>query len=120
MFHVGRKKESVGNICQTLTMGHNSVNRLNIHFQWVNNLICKLLLLFSCLVMSDSFASPQTVVCLAPLSMGLPRQEYWSGLLFSSPRDLPYPGTQPVSPELAGIIFTTEPAGKFFTEVVGL
>ena len=56
----------------------------------------------------------------APLSMGLPRQEYWSGLLFSSPRDLPYPGTQPVSPELAGIIFTTEPAGKFFTEVVGL
>ena len=45
----------------------------------------------------------------APLSMGFPRQEYWSGLPFPSPGDLPYPGTEPVSPALAGKFFTTEP-----------
>ena len=33
----------------------------------------------------------------APLSMGFPRQEYWSGLPFSSPGDLPDPGIEPVS-----------------------
>ena len=40
-----------------------------------------LLLLFSHKAMSDSFVTPWTVVCQAPLSMGFPRQEYWSGLL---------------------------------------
>ena len=74
------------------------------HFQWVNNLICKLLLLFSCLVMSDSFATPQTVVCLAPLSMGFPRQEYWSGLQFPSPGDLPDPGIKSESPACRQIL----------------
>ena len=42
-------------------------------------------------VMSDS-AIPWTVACQAPLSMGLSRQEYWSGLPFSSPEDIPDPG----------------------------
>ena len=41
--------------------------------------------------------------------MGLPRQESWSGLSFTSPRDLSYPGIKPVSPALAGIFFTIEP-----------
>ena len=66
------------------------------------------------------FVTPGTVACQAPLSMGFPSQEYWSGLLFPSPGDLPYLGTQPVSPALAGGFLTTEPAGKFFTEVVRL
>ena len=44
--------------------------------------------------------------------MGFPRQEYWSGLLFSSPGDLPNPGIKSVSPALAGGFFTTEPPGK--------
>ena len=39
-------------------------------------------MLFSCSVVSDSFAIPWTVACQAPLSMGFPRQEYWSGLPF--------------------------------------
>ena len=39
-----------------------------------------------------------TVACQAPLSMGFSRQEYWSGLSFSSPGDLPNPGVKPVSP----------------------
>ena len=45
-----------------------------------------------------------------PLSMGFSRQEYWSGLPFPSPGDLPHPGTEPaslVSPALAGRFFTT-------------
>ena len=47
-----------------------------------------------------------------PLSMGFPRQEYWSGLPFPSLGDLPNPGTEPVSPALPGGFFTTEPPGK--------
>ena len=47
--------------------------------------------------MSDS-AAPWTVACQAPLSMGLPRQEYSSGLPFPSPRDLSDPGNRPKSP----------------------
>ena len=38
--------------------------------------------------MSDSFETLWTIACQAPLSMGLPRQEYWSGLPFPSPGDL--------------------------------
>ena len=44
-----------------------------------------------------------------PLSMGFPRQEYWSGLPFSSPGDLPNPGIEPLSPVLAGRFLTAEP-----------
>ena len=46
--------------------------------------------------------------------MGFPRQEYWSGLLFPSPGDLPDPGIEPATPVLAGGFFTTEPPGKVF------
>ena len=60
--------------------------------------------------MSSSFATPQTVARQAPLSMGFPRQEYWSGLLFPSPGDLSNPGTEPVFPALAGGFFTTSVA----------
>ena len=44
--------------------------------------------------------------------MGFSRQEYWSGLLFPSPGDLPNPGIEPASLALAGRFFTTEPLGK--------
>ena len=47
------------------------------------------LLLFSCKVMSDSFVTPRTPDRQTPLSMGFPRQEYWSGSPFYSPGDLP-------------------------------
>ena len=65
----------------------------------------------SCSVVSDS-ATPWTIAPQAPLSMGFPRQENWSGLPFPSPGDLPHPGTEPESPALAGIFFTTETPGK--------
>ena len=66
----------------------------------------------SCLVLSDSIATPWTVAYHAPLFMGFPRQEYWSGLPFPTPGDLPDPGIKPVSPALAGGFFTTEPPKK--------
>ena len=46
------------------------------------------------------FATPWTVAHRAPLSMGFSRQEYWSGLPFPSPGDLPEPGIEPRSPAL--------------------
>ena len=46
------------------------------------------------------FATPWTVAHQAPLSMGFSRQEYWSGLPFPSPGDLPDPGIEPRSPVL--------------------
>ena len=61
------------------------------------------------------FATPWTVACQAPLSKGFSRQEYWSGLSFPSPGDLPGPGIKPeslASPALAGRFFTTVPHPK--------
>ena len=62
--------------------------------------------------MFHSFESPWTAACQPPLSMEFPRQEYWSGLPFPSPGDLPDPGIGPVSPVLAGGFFTVEPPGE--------
>ena len=76
-----------------------------------------LYLLFSHYVVSNSFATPWTVAHQAPLSMGFPRQEYWSGLPFPSPRDLPDSGIKPTSPALADGFFTPEPPGKSSTVV---
>ena len=68
--------------------------------------------------MSDSFETSWTVAQQAPLSMGFPRQEYWSGLPFPSPGDFRDPGMElgspvsPLPPALADGFFTTEPSGK--------
>ena len=59
--------------------------------------------------MSNSFVTLWTVARQAPLSMEFPRQEYWSGLPFPSPRDLPDPGIELVSLALTGGFFTAEP-----------
>ena len=62
--------------------------------------------------MSDSSETPWTVAHQAPLSMGFSRPEYWSGLPFLTPADLPNPGIELLSPALADGSFTTEPPGK--------
>ena len=62
----------------------------------------------SCLTLAIAW----TVAHQTPLSMGFPKQEYWSGMSFPSPGDLPDPGIQHASPALAGGFFTTEPHGK--------
>ena len=59
--------------------------------------------------MYDSFATSWTIACQVPLSMGFPRQEYWSGLSIPSPGDLSDPGVEPKSPALADSFFTPEP-----------
>ena len=58
------------------------------------------------------FLTPWIVVCQAPLSMGLSRQEHWGGLPFPSPADFPNPGIEPITPALVGRFFTTELPGK--------
>ena len=58
------------------------------------------------------FVTPWTVACNPPLFMGFPRQEYWSGLPFPTPRHLPNPGIEFMSPALAGGFFTTESPGN--------
>ena len=61
------------------------------------------------------FGNPRTIACQAPLSMGFPRQEYWSGLPCPPPGYLPDPGIEPISftsLALAGGFFITMPPGK--------
>ena len=53
-----------------------------------------------------------TLACQFPLSMGFSRQEYWSGLPFPSPGDLPNPGIEPGSPVLQVDSLLTELGGK--------
>ena len=67
------------------------------------------------------FATLWIVAHCAPLSMGFSRKEYWSGLPFSSPGDLPDPRIETAcltSPALAGGFFTTEPPGKPCKQIV--
>ena len=61
---------------------------------------------------AQSCPTPWTVARQAPLSMGFSRQEYWSGLPFPSPGDLPNPGIEPRSPALQADAFSSEPPGK--------
>ena len=58
------------------------------------------------------FVTPWTVAYKAPLSMEFSRQEYWSGLPFPSPGDLPDPGIEPWSPALQTDTLPSEPPGK--------
>ena len=63
------------------------------------------------------FVTSWTAAHQAPPSMGFSRQEYWSGLPFPSPGDLPDPGIEPRSPALQADALTSEPPGKPWTWV---
>ena len=58
------------------------------------------------------FVTPWTVAYQAPQSVEFSRQEYWSGLPFPSPGDLPNPGTEPEFPTLQADALPSEPPGK--------
>ena len=73
-----------------------------------NEVLCCCVITKSCLTL----ATPLTIAHQVPLPMGFPRQEYWSGLPFPSPGDIPDPEIEPKSPALACKFFTTEPPGK--------
>ena len=62
--------------------------------------------------------TPWTVVCQASPSVGFSRQEYWSGLPFPSPRDLPDPGIEPKSPALQEDSSPSELTGKLVNSIV--
>ena len=58
------------------------------------------------------FETPRTITRQAPLSMGFPKQQYWSELPIPPPGDLTNPGTEPKSPALQEDSLPTEPPGK--------
>ena len=58
------------------------------------------------------FVTPWTVAYQAPLSMEFSRQEYWSGLTFLSPGDIPDSGIEPESPTLQADVLPSESPGK--------
>ena len=60
----------------------------------------------------ELFITPWTVARQATLSMEFSRQEYWSGMPFPTSGDLPDPGIQPMSPALAGGVFTAGTASQ--------
>ena len=91
------------------SMNEKSWTPFTVHSQ--PPLLLLLLVNHSGSVVSYSFATPWNVACWAPLSMEFPRQEYLSGLPFLPPGDLPNPGMEPLSPALAGELFTTEQPG---------
>ena len=76
--------------------------------------------MLSCFSCVWFFETLWTVVCQAPLSMGFSRHEYWSGLPFPPPGDLPNPGIEPeslMSPVLAAGFFTTSATWKAYNVI---
>ena len=67
----------------------------------------------------ELFATQWTVAHQAPPSMGFSRQEYWSGLPFPSPGNLPNPGIEPRSPTFQADALTSEPPGKLIILCLG-
>ena len=91
-------------VCVCVCVCVNFSNMCGVH----KSLCCCCLLAKSCLTLW----TPWTIACQAPLSMGFPRQEYWSRLPYPSPGDLPNPGIKPMHPALACGFFMTKPPGK--------
>ena len=65
-----------------------------------------------------TLCDPWTAPYYTPLSMGFSRQEYWSGVPFPSPEDLPDPGIEPRSPAVQADTLPSEPPGKFKSSVI--
>ena len=83
-----------------------------VSFSFVTCVICFLCVLFnqSCPILCDPIDC--SLPGSSPLFMGFSKQEYWSGLPFSSPGDLPDPGIEPESPALQADSLPFEPPGK--------
>ena len=97
---VGRKRQVRNPMKQAVT---EAVSALSIFQFWLVGLVAN-----SC----PTFETPWTVACQALLRVGFSRQEYWSGLPFPSPGDLPDPGIRPGSPVLQAHSLPTELWGK--------
>ena len=96
----------------SLSRLHTQVSGVHTHTHTHFWSICMLCV---CAQYVQFFATPRTVTCQAPLSMGFFRQEYWSEPPFPLPGDLPGQGIRPASPAspvLAGRFFTAEPVAR--------
>ena len=102
------KNDFIYNNCQWLHQVQNLNVLFYFHFFYELGRKEKVKLL-SCVRL---FATPWTVAYQSPLSMGFSRQEYWSGLPFPSPEDLPNPGIEPGSPALQADALPSELPGK--------
>ena len=94
--------------------------RINLHyFSFKYCWVCVVMSVYSWFEKLDanSFAILWTLAQQAPLSMGFPRQEYWSGLPFPSLGDLPDPRIEWVVSCFAGRFLTTDPPGKSFEKL---
>ena len=95
----------------TLLTGYTTIENKKLKKKFKKLIMHKLIILYMCCALLFSgvwlFASPWTAALHAPLSMGLSRQEYWSGLPCPPPGDLPNPGIEPGLPHLP-----SEPLGK--------
>ena len=79
-------------------------SRTMLHWFVLYTCVCQLL------SHAQFFVTPRTVAGQAPLSMEFSRQEYWSGLPFPSPGDLPDPGIEPASPAVQAASLPSEPS----------
>ena len=91
--------------CMKVLISPNPYQHLLLSVFWIIAILC-------CCLVTKSLATPWTVAHQASLSMGFPRQEYWTRLPFPSPGEPPDPEIEPVSPALASGFFTTEPPGN--------
>ena len=114
-----------GGLLQQLLGSHSSLASGDLwgHYSFIHLLIQEILgwpklglgfpVVYVCAcVISRLFPTPWSVAHQAPLSAGFSRQDYWSGLLFFSPGDLPDSGVKSMVPTLVGGFLTTEPPGK--------
>ena len=110
--------EPTANSCEIYLVSQWSLSSLfTVFLNWNSPICCYFHSTWTCCVCSVHSVplnscypvdgSPQ-----ASLSMGFSSQEYWSGLPFPHPGNLPNPGTEPMSPALAGTFFTTEHLGN--------
>ena len=85
---------------------------LNHYVIYLNNVMVVVEVVVQSLSCVQLFVNPWTVALQAPLAMGFPRQEYWSGLPFPSLGDLPDPGIELGSPTLWADALPSEPPGS--------
>ena len=101
-------------------MNHTMLMNLITWMNYTNPLKDMRVMLSFCVLL---FATPWAVAHQAPLSMGFSRQEYWSGLPYPPPGDLPDPGIKPMSiqsPALAGRFITTNASWETHTSCQNL
>ena len=103
------QKHSKCNPCHTGCLIMSNSLRINVVGFILCSRMCMHAQLLSCVLV---FATPCTAAHQAPLSLGFSRQEYWSGLPFPSPGDLPDPGIKPMSPALTGDSFPLSHQGR--------